>query len=140
MIFKLTEDQSAARVALAAELRAKAAALNLAIDAFNREVEPLYRAVAAAQADYNQTLDVARRLAAGITEIAQAQFDTRFKRWQDSETGVRVRSWIDGWEMNLDELDLALPEPLEAFDPGVHADAIEAAPATPEELLRFGGT
>jgi hypothetical protein len=77
---------------------------------------------------------LARALAAGIAETAQAQFDVRSERWQDGETGTRVRSWIEAWEMSLDELDLALPEPLEALDPDLHAGEIEDAPATPTEL------
>ena len=134
MTFKLTKDQSAERLALAAELRTKAAALNAAIEAFNRGVEPLCRAVADAQAGYNATLEVARALAAVIAETAQTQFDARSERWQDGETGIRVRGWIDEWEMNLDELDLDLPEPLEVLDPDLHAGEIEDAPAGPEEL------
>jgi hypothetical protein len=134
MTFKLSKDQSSERVALAAELRTKAAALNVVIDAFNRGVEPLCRAVAAAQAEYNATLKVARALAAGVAETAQTQFDARSERWQDGETGIRVRSWIDEWEMTLDEVDLALPEPLEELDPDLHAGEIEDAPATPDEL------
>lgn len=134
MTFKLSEDQSTARIALAAELRAKAAALNTAIAAFNREVAPLCCAIAETLAAYNTTLELARALAAGVAETAETQFDARFERWQRGKTGVLVRSWIDAWEMNLEKLDLALPESLQALDPDLHAGAIEAAPATPEEL------
>ena len=134
MTFKLSKDQAAERIALAAELRTRAATLNVAIDAFNRGIEPLCRAVAEAQGGYNETLERAKALAAGVAEPAQAQFDARSERWQDGETGTRVRSWIDEWEMTLDDLDLDLPEPLEELDPDRHAGKIEDAPATPEEL------
>lgn len=134
MTFKLSKDQSAERIALAAELRTRAATLNVAIDAFNREIEPLCRTVAEAQARYNETLERARALAASVAEPAQARYDARSEGWQDSKTGIRVRSWIDEWEMNLDKLDLDLPEPLEELDPDLHAGKIEDAPATPEEL------
>ena len=80
-------------------MRSRAATLNVAIDAFNRGIESLCRGVAEAQAGYNETLERARALAAGVAEPAQAQFDARSERWQDSETGTRVRSWIDAWEM-----------------------------------------
>jgi hypothetical protein len=36
--------------------------------------------------------------------------------------------------MNLDEVDLDLPEALEELDPDAHADELEGAPATPVEL------
>jgi hypothetical protein len=134
MTFKLSKDQSAERIALAADLRTRAATLNVAIDAFNRGIEPLCRAVAEAQAGYNETLERTRALVAGVAEPAQAQFDARSERWQDGETGTRVRSWIDEWEMTLDDLDLDLPEPLEELDLDLHAGEIEDAPATPEEL------
>ena len=101
MTFKLSKDQSAERIALAADLRTRAATLNVAIDAFNRGIEPLCRAVAEAQGGYNETLERARALVAGVAEPAQAQFDARSERWQDGETGTRVRSWIDAWEVCL---------------------------------------
>jgi hypothetical protein len=134
MTFKLSKDTSAKRLLLAAELRVRAAELNLVIAAFNREVEPLCRAVADAQARYNETLGMARSLAAGVAEPAQAQFDAKSERWQDGDTGTLVRSWIEHWEMTLEEVDLDLPEPLEELDPGTHAGEIEDAPAAPEEL------
>ena len=105
MTFKLSKEQSAKRQALAADLRAKAAVLNIAIAAFNREVEPLSTAVAEAQAGYNETLEMARALANGVAETAREEFDARSDRWQDGETGTQVRSWIEQWEMSLDEVD-----------------------------------
>ncbi len=77
---------------------------------------------------------MARSLAAGVAEPAQAQFDAKSERWQDGDTGTLVRSWIEHWEMTLEEVDLDLPEPLEELDPGTHAGEIEDAPAAPEEL------
>jgi hypothetical protein len=134
MTFKLSKEQSTKRLALADDLRAKAAALNVAIDAFNRGVEPPCRTVAEAQASYNETLEMARALAAGVAEPAQARFDAKSERWQDGEAGTRFRSWIEHWEMTLEEVDLDLPEPLEQLDPETHAGEIEDAPAAPEEL------
>jgi hypothetical protein len=134
MTFKLSKDKSAKRLVLAADLRVKAAALNVAIVAFNRGVEPLSRAVADAQAGYNETLEMARALADTVAETAREAFDAKSEKWQDSETGIQVRTWIDEWEMSLDEVDLDLPEPLEELDPDAHADELEDAPAALEEL------
>jgi hypothetical protein len=134
MTFKLSKDQSARRLVLAADLRAKAAVLNTAIAAFNRGVEPLSRAVAEAQAGYNETLALARALADSVAETAREAFDAKSEKWQDSETGTQVRGWIDEWEMSLDEVDLDLPERLEELDPDAHADELEDAPAAIEEL------
>jgi hypothetical protein len=134
MTFKLNKEHLAKRQALVADLRAKAAVLNVAIVAFNRGVEPLSRAVADAQAGYNETLEMARALANSVAETAREEFDAKSERWQDGETGTQVRSWIEHWEMNLDEVDLDLPEALEELDPDAHADELEGAPATPVEL------
>jgi hypothetical protein len=134
MAFKVTKEQLATRDVLAADLRAKATALNVTIAAFNREVEPLVRAVAEAQVNYNETVEHARALANQISEAAQEVFDAKSGRWQDSDSGIQVRTWIEQWEMSLDDIDLDLPEPLEEIDPDEHASALESASGRPAEL------
>ena|ERR1700722_4416949 len=133
MAFRLRKDQLAERDALAADLRKKAQALNIAIAAFNRAIEPVSQAVGAALADYNGTLEKARALASSITEPAQEQFDAKSEKWQESDKGIEVRSWIEQWEMSLDDVDLELPEPLTEIDPDEQAGEIEAAPPNPTE-------
>ena len=134
MAFKVSNDQLAKRDALAADLRLKANALNTAIAAFNQEVEPPSRAVAEAQAGYNETMEQARTLASQISDVAHAEFDAKSERWQDSDNGIQVRTWIEQWEMSLDDVDLELPEPLEEIDPDEHAGQLEDGPARPREL------
>ncbi len=80
------------------------------------------------------SLGMARSLAAPVAEPAQAQFDAKSEQQQHGETGTLVRSWIEHWEMILEEVDLDLPEPLEELGPGTHAGEIEDAPVAPEEL------
>ena len=134
MAFKLNREQVAERDALATVLRGKAEALNVTIAAFNRGVEPLSHAVGEALNDYNGILERARTLAGSISEAAQEEFDAKSQKWQDSEKGVGVRSWIEQWEMNLDDVELELPEELEEIDPDEHADWIEDGPGSPIEL------
>jgi chromosome segregation ATPase len=134
MAFKVNKEQLARRDVLAADLRAKAIALNAAIAAFNREVGPLARAVAETQANYNETVEQARTLASQISEAAQEVFDAKSERWQDSDNGTQVRTWIEQWEISLDDIDLDLPEPLEEIDPDEHAHALEGASGRPAEL------
>ena len=134
MAFKVTKEQLARRDVLAADLRAKATALNVTIAAFNREVEPLVRAVAEAQVNYNETVEHARALASQISEAAQEVFDAKSERWQGSDSGIQVRTWIEQWEISLDGIDLDLPEPLEEIDPDEHASALESASGRPAEL------
>ena len=133
MAFRLSKQQLAERGVLVADLRERAAALNAAIAVFNRAIEPLSRPVAEAMDDYNAILEKARGLASGITESAHDEFDTRSERWQGGDKGITVRSWIEQWEVSLDDIDLELPEPLTEIDPDQHADEIEGAPPDPAE-------
>jgi hypothetical protein len=134
MPFKVTKEQLARRDLLATDFRAKAAALNAAIAAFNREVGPLARAVAEAQAKYNETVEQARTIASQISEVAQEAFDGKSERWQESDNGIQVRIWIEQWEVSLDDVDLDLPEPLEEIDPDEQASALESVSGRPVEL------
>ena len=134
MSFKLSKEQAAEREALAALLRKRAAALNIAIAAFNRGVEPFAEAVAEAQSEYNEILETARTLAGNIAEVAQEEFDAKSERWQEGEKGQQVREWFERWEISLDDVDLDLPQPLEEIDPEVYAGELEDAPASPMEL------
>jgi hypothetical protein len=134
MTFKASRGQLAQRDTLAQELRQKVKILNTAIATFNRDVAHLSRALAEAQADYNQTLELARALTGNVAEAAQQEFDAKSEKWQDGEKGQQVRQWIEQWEMSLDDIDLDLPEPLEEIDPEDHARELEDATVGPVEL------
>jgi hypothetical protein len=125
---KLSKQQLAERKALAADLRNKAVALNTTIVAFNAAVEPLSQAVGEAQADYNGILEKARTIASCVTEVAQQKFDAKSRKWQDSDKGIQARCWIEQWEMDLDDVDLDLAEPLTEIDSDEHGGRIEDAP------------
>jgi chromosome segregation ATPase len=137
MAFKTTKNQLARRDTLAAELRSKAKVLNTAIADFNRQLEPIARAVAEAQTHYNETMESARTLASEISGPAQEQFDAKSEKWQDSDAGVHIRTWIEQWEMSLDDVELDVPEPLEEIDPEEHAGALESGPGSPAELAHI---
>jgi hypothetical protein len=134
LAFKTTKDQLARRDALAAELRRRARALNAAIVDFNRQVEPLARAVAEAKTHYNEAMESARSLASEISGPAQEKVDAKSERWQDGATGNQIRMWIEQWEMSLDDVELDLPDQLEEIDPEEHAGALESGPGSPAEL------
>jgi hypothetical protein len=134
MTFRVSREQLAKRDALAAYLRQKAATLNTAITAFNEGIDPLSRVLAEAQSDYNETLEAARTLTGNIAEAAQKEFEAKSERWQEGDKGIEVRTWIEQWEMSLDDIELALPEPLEEIDPEEHAGELEDAAARPVEL------
>ena len=58
MAFRFSKDQLAERDALAADLRKKAEALNIAIAAFNQAIEPVSLAVGAARTNCNPESNV----------------------------------------------------------------------------------
>ena len=64
-------------------------------------------------------LEKARALTSGVTEAAHDEFDARSERWQESNTGIKVRNWIERWEVTLDDVDLEVPEPLTEVDPEI---------------------
>jgi hypothetical protein len=131
VVFKLSKQQLAERKALAADLRKKAVALNTAIVAFNEAVEPLSQAVGEAQGDYNGILEKARTLTSSVTEVAQQKFDAKSEKRQESDKGIQARCWIEQWEMDLDDIDLELAEPLTEIDSDESAGRIEDAPPNP---------
>jgi hypothetical protein len=134
MPFKVSKKLLTARDNIAAQLRKKATALNLAIATFNREVKPLAEAVADAQADYNALVELARNLTSEIADAAQDKFDAKSQKWQDSDQGVQVRLWIERWQVGLDDVELDLPEWLEEIDPEEHAGQLEAGVGNPAEM------
>ena len=46
---------------------------------------------------------------------------------------MKVRTWIERWEMSLDDMDLEVPEPLVEIDPDEQALEIEDAPSYPSD-------
>ena len=130
MAFKLSKDQLATRSVVVADLRRKASALNVAIATFNREVEPLSRAVAEAQTDYNEVVGLARTLASQISQAAPGEIRREIGEVAEQRQWNSIRMWIEQWEMSLDDVDLDLPEPLEEIDPDGHAGGLESGSAT----------
>jgi hypothetical protein len=137
MAFRISNKQARQRDALAAALRAKAAELNSAVVAFNRGVGPLTQSLNETLNGYNMALQIARSFTNGIADAAQAEFDVKAERWKDSDKGVRARDWIERWQINLDDVELALPEPLDELDPEEHAGEIEDAPRSLMELAQI---
>jgi hypothetical protein len=131
--FKLNKQQLAECDTVAADFRKTAHVLNIATVAFNQAIEPLCQAVGEAVEAYNGILENARTLASSVTEVAQAKFDAKSEKWQESDKGIQVRIWIEQWEMSLDDVDLELPEPLIEIDPDEQAGQIEGAPRNPTD-------
>jgi hypothetical protein len=102
LAFKLTRQQLAERDALAADLRNKETALNTAI-------APFTHPVVEALENYNAILEKVRTLAGSLTTAAHEEFDAKSEKWQESKKGIQVRTWIEQWEMSLDDSTSTCP-------------------------------
>jgi hypothetical protein len=131
--FKLSKRQLAERDALVISLREKAAALNVAIAAFNHAIEPNS---SPSSKHGMTTMRFSRRLAPFPVVSPKRRMRNSTpgsERCQQSDKGIQVRSWIEQWELNLDDIDLEMPEPLTEIDPDERALEIEDAPPNPTE-------
>jgi hypothetical protein len=131
MAFKLSKQQIAERNRLAEDIRQEGAMLNAAIVAYNAAVGPLSEALDTAVERYNGILERARTLTTTVVDAAQEEFDRKSGKWQESDKGARVRSWIEQWEVSLDGVDIDPFSPLEEIDAEMDADAIGKLPVDP---------
>jgi hypothetical protein len=131
MAFKLSKQQTAERNRLAEDIRQEGAMLNAAIVAYNAAVGPLSEALDTAVERYDEILERARTLTTTVVDAAQEEFDRKSGKWQESDKGTRVRSWIEQWEVSLDGVNIDPFSPLEEIDPEMDADAIGKLPVDP---------
>jgi hypothetical protein len=96
MAFKLSKEQLTERDALVASLREKAEALNVAIAAFDRVVEPASEAVREALDDYNGVLERARTLASSIAETLRKH---SMRNLRNGRRATKA-SWCEGGSSN----------------------------------------
>ena len=106
MTFKLTKAQRGEKASLLAALKAA------------------HEAVEAAIATYQAALDGCAEFATQIGEEAQAAWDDRSERWQDSDKGTAAQEWLTAWS------DFAPDEPEPPEDVSAEFDELpdEAAP------------
>ena len=63
-------------------------------------------------AAYNEKLGAVRKVLEDIQSGAQTEFATKSAKWQVSDRGEAVQTWIEGIESVIDDLDeVSLDEP-----------------------------
>jgi hypothetical protein len=130
---KLTKTQLAEREALVAKLSEAALAVSAAVDKFNLMVDDLKTPVGLALEAYNAVVDECRDLVERVVEEAEAEFDSKSERWQDSPRGQAASAFKAQWEdVGLEPVDLDLPDEV-SFDDPEYSDVLNALPAEPEE-------
>lgn len=128
----LTKKQASEREAGGRRLRDTAASLEAAVEEYNAAIESLKAPVEAALEAYNEALAAAADFAEGVVADAQSEWDDKSERWQESERGLAVQSWIQEWQaLTLDEAAIHFPDNLEFPDLSA-ADEIDGLPDVPE--------
>jgi hypothetical protein len=113
------------RLRLAIALRGAADDVRAAIDRFNDTLDSEGEVVQAAVRIYNQLVAEAQSMRDDAVVDLQDHFEGRSEKWQESEKGEAFRDWItDLEELELDEIDLELPSPLDEPDMPA-ADSLE---------------
>jgi hypothetical protein len=133
-MLKLRKAQIAERDKMVADLRTNGETLAAAITALNEGMAPLCQAVEEAMNVYNESLDVVREFVGEIASDARSEFDDHTEHWQDSAKGEAADKFIKAWEeIELEDLDIEIPEQLEAIDSSEHAVPLEELPDSPSE-------
>lgn len=125
---RLSKQQVKTKADLVERLRKTNSDLQAAIDQYNAQLDtvldPLVSAIDAA----NEARDDARTFAEEVVGEMQDYAGERSDKWHESDAGSDFDSWQNEWEaINLDEVDIDLPEPIDAPDDSV-ADDFEALP------------
>jgi hypothetical protein len=116
-------------------LREVAAELNQAIEAYNEALDPLREKIEAAVSDYNEKLAELKAVYSEIHAEAQAYYDDRSERWQESYAGQEYQEWLDSLESpEIEEIEIDLPEPLDHPEIPDFEDYSWLPPSQPGEL------
>lgn len=132
---KLSREEDKQRDRIAAELGEAVAAVESAVAEYNGMLATIREPVAAALATLNAKLEEARGFASGIVDEAREEFDGKSERWQESDKGQAVSSWLDQWDeaaSALDDVEIEFPDDIEFDEPGAASTLLEL-PREPEE-------
>jgi DNA-binding transcriptional MerR regulator len=109
--------------ALVDELEARSALVREAIEDFNAELEQQRHGVEERISQYDAIVVDLMKIYDGLRAEAEAYYDTRSEKWQDSDAGQEYAAWIealanvaDGNDENVQPLVLDLPEDVEEPD------------------------
>lgn len=132
MAWKLTAAEAKQRDALRDALTDAAELLQAAVAEYNAVMTEHAEKVQAALDAYNQAVSEARYFRDDIVAEREDDYGDKSEKWQESEKGEAVRSWIDEWEgAELDDLEIEFPEELDEPD-AAHADTLDNLPESAE--------
>ena len=134
-MFKISKSQMSQIAALEDQVRNTQNLYKEACDAFNGQIDDLYRPVQEAHEQLSSALADARTALEDLVSELQSELDDKSDCWLESERGAIVSDWIDGLENLASDLDAPAiaekPEPLEC-DIDDFADMISSIESSPE--------
>lgn len=124
----LSKEQTARREQIYGDLTERESALNQAVVEFNLLLEERLVVVQEAQTSFNDSVARVNDFIGEIRDAQETYADCRSEKWRETEAGEAYASWMNDWDIELDEVDLDLPEPLD--EPGT--DSSEQFLALPD--------
>ena len=107
---RFTMGQEQRHAELLDRLTTKKAALEDAINEYNEKARALFVNVTENAEDLQSAIDDANALLDGVREDAQAHYDEKSEKWQESDKGTDYQEWISELEQTLDDVEVDAPE------------------------------
>jgi hypothetical protein len=129
---KISKDLLNERDQIIANIRAKRAKLDAAIEAYNEAMAKAWAEVEDAIQHYNETLEPAREWAAGITGDIDTYMSERSDKWQESDKAGAYESWKSDIESaELEDVSIDQPDQLDPDELEDHAQILYDLPEEP---------
>lgn len=134
MAFKLDKRDRKRRDEIVERLLASREKLEVAISDYNDAIEKAQTDLEEHIDDYNLILDDAIGLVDDVVSQAESDMEERSEKWQESDRGQAVQTWIDAIrEIDLEAIKIDFPDPIEMAEEELsHADQISDMPDEPE--------
>jgi hypothetical protein len=116
MTFKLNKRQQTSINEAIKAVEEKKSELSGAVLTFNEKVKELFGEIEEKDGAFTKSAATLRSMVERIVDDWRTEWDGKSGRWQDSEKGEAVSTFIEGWETfarGLPEVSLEKPEPLE---------------------------
>jgi uncharacterized protein YukE len=126
----LTKEQSTRKAQIAQAMAEVESDLQNAIDQFNEQMTALYAPIEELQGRYNELIAEAQGFIETIHEQQEAYSEERSDSWHNGDSGQAYRDWMGEWNLDLEEIEIDTPDPLEE-PPLEGADAMRELPDHP---------
>jgi len=97
---------------------------------FNAQMSHLFAPIEGLQQRHNELIGEANAFTEEIHQEQESYQGERTDTWQDGENGQSYKAWAAEWDLTLDEIDIACPEPIEEPDMD-SAEALRDLPNQP---------